>query len=292
MRTRLIAPLLFLLALLFSLPAQAQLACSDPCTCARRLHPDHRKRCRNNCCNRRDTSCGRGQDDLHLRFFNSGECDGGGYGKCHRSGHHQRAHEFHAMDSSAGLRIGIVEPPIEPPCIAASAINTAIVVTSGCSQGWWRGLGHCLGLLPLAVRCPASPSVARSRHRSGDPRDAPCSRFPAAVSQRRLGASPRNAVHLSGDGRYRIGAGDRRQYVTQVDAFYNSSDTAKIAVCPTISRTSTPTITCTVNGPGSITLLPYQSYRVDGVGGVPQVNSAWNAIASAGASALTIFEWE
>jgi hypothetical protein len=74
--------------------------------------------------------------------------------------------------------------------------------------------------------------------------------------------------------------------------FYNSSDTAKIAVCPTISRTATPTITCTVNGPGSITLLPYQSYRVDGVGGVPQVNSAWNAIASAGASALTIFEWE
>jgi hypothetical protein len=74
--------------------------------------------------------------------------------------------------------------------------------------------------------------------------------------------------------------------------FYNSSDTAKIAVCPTISRTATPTITCTVNGPGSITLLPYQSYRVDGVGGAPKVDSAWNAIASAGASALTIFEWE
>ena len=74
--------------------------------------------------------------------------------------------------------------------------------------------------------------------------------------------------------------------------FYNSSDTAKIAVCPTISRTSTPTITCTVNGPGSITLLPYQSYRVDGVGGVPKVDTAWNAVASAGSSALTIFEWE
>lgn len=74
--------------------------------------------------------------------------------------------------------------------------------------------------------------------------------------------------------------------------FYNSSDTAKIAVCPTISRISTPTITCTVNGPGSITLLPYQSYRVDGVGGNPMVNTAWNAIASSGSSALTIFEWE
>jgi hypothetical protein len=74
--------------------------------------------------------------------------------------------------------------------------------------------------------------------------------------------------------------------------FYNSSDTAKIAVCPTFARTLTPTIICTVNGPGSITLLPYQSYRVDGVGGAPQVNTAWNAIASAGGSALTVFEWE
>ena len=49
--------------------------------------------------------------------------------------------------------------------------------------------------------------------------------------------------------------------------FVNSSDTAKIAVCPTFARTLTPTIVCTVNGAGSITLLPYQSYRVDGVGG-------------------------
>jgi hypothetical protein len=74
--------------------------------------------------------------------------------------------------------------------------------------------------------------------------------------------------------------------------FVNNSDTAKIAVCPTISRTATPTITCTVNGPGSITLLPYQSYRVDGVGQWPHVNTAWNAIATAGGSSLTIFEWE
>jgi hypothetical protein len=74
--------------------------------------------------------------------------------------------------------------------------------------------------------------------------------------------------------------------------FYNSSDTAKIAVCPTVSRTLTPTIICTVNGAGSITLLPYQSYRVDGVGGNPQVNGAWNAIASAPGSSLTLFEWE
>lgn len=74
--------------------------------------------------------------------------------------------------------------------------------------------------------------------------------------------------------------------------FYNPNDTAKVAVCPTISRATGSAITCTVNGAGSITLLPYQSYRVDGVGQIPQVNSAWNAIASAGASSLTIFEWE
>ncbi|MET4240718.1 hypothetical protein [Bradyrhizobium sp. RT10b] len=74
--------------------------------------------------------------------------------------------------------------------------------------------------------------------------------------------------------------------------FYNSSDTAKIAVCPTISRTATPTITCTVNGAGSITLLPYQSYRVDGVGQVPRVNTAWNAIASVAGAPLTVMEWE
>jgi hypothetical protein len=73
--------------------------------------------------------------------------------------------------------------------------------------------------------------------------------------------------------------------------FYNPNDTVKVAVCPTISRTAAGAIACTVNGAGSITLLPYQSYRVDGVGGAPQVNSAWNAIGS-GSGGLTIFEWE
>jgi hypothetical protein len=74
--------------------------------------------------------------------------------------------------------------------------------------------------------------------------------------------------------------------------FFNASDSSKIAVCPTISRKDSTAIICTVNGAGSITLLPYQSYRVDGVGGNPQVNSAWNAIASAPGSSLTIFEFE
>lgn len=74
--------------------------------------------------------------------------------------------------------------------------------------------------------------------------------------------------------------------------FVNPNATALIAVCPTISRTTVPTITCAVNGAGSITLLPYASYRVDGVGNIPQVNSAWNGIASTPGAALTVFEWE
>lgn len=69
--------------------------------------------------------------------------------------------------------------------------------------------------------------------------------------------------------------------------FLNSSDTAKVAVCPTISRTGAPII-CTVNGPGSITLLPYQSYRVDDVG----AGTGWNVIASSDSAAMTIFEWQ
>lgn len=120
-------------------------------------------------------------------------------------------------------------------------------------------------LIALAALCLAAPAVAQS----------PAMPFTYPVS---VGTSSAQAI-ASNPARRRI-------------EFYNSSDTAKIAVCPTISRTSTPTITCTVNGPGSITLLPYQSYRVDGVGQVPKVDSAWNAIASGAASPLTIFEWE
>ena len=74
--------------------------------------------------------------------------------------------------------------------------------------------------------------------------------------------------------------------------FVNPNPTALIAVCPSISRATSAAITCTVNGAGSITLLPYASYRFEGVGQPGVVNSAWNAIASAGASALTVLEWE
>lgn len=86
-----------------------------------------------------------------------------------------------------------------------------------------------------------------------------------------------------------IGANPQRRRIE----FYNPNQTAIVAVCPVVARTSgSPAITCTVNGAGSISLLPYTGIRLDGVGGNPQVPSAWNAIANSGGSALTILEYE
>jgi hypothetical protein len=75
--------------------------------------------------------------------------------------------------------------------------------------------------------------------------------------------------------------------------FVNSSSTAKIAVCPTISRVTGAAFTCTVNGAGSITLLPLSQYTIAGPG--PQtiiVGTAWNAIADNAGSPLTVLEFE
>jgi hypothetical protein len=55
--------------------------------------------------------------------------------------------------------------------------------------------------------------------------------------------------------------------------FYNPSAPATVAVCPTISRATAAAITCTVNGAGSITLLPYGSVRIDGTPGNASVPS-------------------
>jgi len=74
--------------------------------------------------------------------------------------------------------------------------------------------------------------------------------------------------------------------------FVNPNPVAIIAVCPSISRANSAAINCTVNGAGSITLLPYASQVLDGVGGNPLVPSAWNAISNTASSALTVFEWE
>ena len=74
--------------------------------------------------------------------------------------------------------------------------------------------------------------------------------------------------------------------------FVNPNATATVAVCPAVSRVNSAAITCAVNGAGSITILPYASFTVDGVGQNGALPSAWNGIASAGSSALTILEFE
>jgi len=81
--------------------------------------------------------------------------------------------------------------------------------------------------------------------------------------------------------------------------FHNPNDTAKIAVCP-VGPTravggSQSLIVAVINGAGCITLLPYD--RIEISGGSPSgpqqsMPSAWVGIASAGASALTVLEFE
>jgi hypothetical protein len=74
--------------------------------------------------------------------------------------------------------------------------------------------------------------------------------------------------------------------------FYNPSATATVAVCPTIGRHTGFAFACTLNGAGSITLLPYGSVRIDGTPGNASVPSSWNAIASGASSPLTVTEFE
>jgi hypothetical protein len=83
-----------------------------------------------------------------------------------------------------------------------------------------------------------------------------------------------------------VAANPARKYIQ----FCNPNDTAKVAVCPTVGRSGT--ITCTVNGAGSVTLLPYACQGFGGIGGTPSIPTGWNAISSAGGSALTVMEWE
>jgi hypothetical protein len=74
--------------------------------------------------------------------------------------------------------------------------------------------------------------------------------------------------------------------------FSNPNATAIVAVCPTLSRVNSAPIVCAVNGAGSVTILPYASFTVDGVGQNGALPSPWNAIASAPGSALSILEFE
>lgn len=78
--------------------------------------------------------------------------------------------------------------------------------------------------------------------------------------------------------------------------FQNPNATALVAVCPVgPSRSNSATITAAVNGPGCLTLLPYQSIEISGsTASGPQqaMPSAWIGIASAGGSSLTVLEFE
>jgi hypothetical protein len=81
--------------------------------------------------------------------------------------------------------------------------------------------------------------------------------------------------------------------------FHNPNDTAKIAVCPVgpnrLAGSSQSAIVAVINGAGCMTLLPYQTVEVSGsTASGPQqaMGSAWVGIASAGSSAVSIFEFE
>jgi hypothetical protein len=74
--------------------------------------------------------------------------------------------------------------------------------------------------------------------------------------------------------------------------FQNPNATALVAVCPALSRVNSAPITCAINGAGSITLLPYASFPVDGVGQNGAIPSPWNAISDTAGAHLTILEFE
>lgn len=74
--------------------------------------------------------------------------------------------------------------------------------------------------------------------------------------------------------------------------FFNPNATALIAVCPSKSRVDSSNITCAINGAGSITILPYASVPIAGVGQNGAVPSSWNAISDTVGAHLTILEWE
>jgi hypothetical protein len=81
--------------------------------------------------------------------------------------------------------------------------------------------------------------------------------------------------------------------------FHNPNDTAKIAVCPSGPTRavggSAALIVAVINGAGCVTLLPYDRWEVSGAtasGPQQAMGSAWVGIASAGASQITIYEFE
>lgn len=81
--------------------------------------------------------------------------------------------------------------------------------------------------------------------------------------------------------------------------FHNPNDTAKIAVCPVgpnrTAGSASTNVVAVINGAGCITILPYDRVEISGsTASGPQqaMPSAWVGIASAGSSAITIWEFE
>jgi hypothetical protein len=78
--------------------------------------------------------------------------------------------------------------------------------------------------------------------------------------------------------------------------FVNPNATALVAVCPLgPARNTNVAVVAAINGAGCRTILPYDAFTVDGSGASgPQLYmpSAWIGIASAGASSLTVLEFE
>jgi hypothetical protein len=66
--------------------------------------------------------------------------------------------------------------------------------------------------------------------------------------------------------------------------FFNPNATALVTVCPTL--------TCAVGGVGSLTLLPYTSFPIDGYGQNGVIPLPWSAISDTPGAGLTILEFE
>lgn len=77
---------------------------------------------------------------------------------------------------------------------------------------------------------------------------------------------------------------------------YNPNATALVAFCPSgPNRDTGATVTCAVNGAGSITLQPYTGLVLQGAlpNGQPlAMSSAWNVVANTGGSTYTFIDFE
>ena len=76
---------------------------------------------------------------------------------------------------------------------------------------------------------------------------------------------------------------------------YNPNATAIVAFCPAgPNRDTGATVTCAVNGAGSITLQPYTGFVLQGSNGAAPLGmpSAWNVVANSGGSTFTFIDFE